>query len=273
MGLKTLRVRVNGRGKGTNFPDPYPWGVYFSCTLGPFLKVRVLRGKGKGPFFWPWGYPCQSLFLIACLVLFTLVAINLSSVSLLFIAHCHLFRISSSLMFLSWMTRSHLMVQIKCADSVKIRWKRWVAPCFVMFCCWLVLSCQDGGSSLTLPHPSIIPRFISGQWMFVWGHNPFARSHIRLTTHSLQEISIWSIVSVLWHKGHWALSSNPGMLVQYSLIFCMLCIVLYRNCWIFVLICRFRRPRHMFPLVFCIPLYLRIASFIFQRLLCIVLQK
>lgn len=124
-----------------------------------------------------------------------------------------------------------------------------------------------------LPHPSIIPRFISGQWMFVWGHNPFARSHIRLTTHSLQEISIWSIVSVLWHKGHWALSSNPGMLVQYSLIFCVLCIVLYRNCWIFVLMCRFRRPRHMFPLVFCIPLYLRIAFFVFRRLLCIVLQK
>ena len=65
MGLKTLRVGVNGRGKGTNFPDPYPWGVYFSCTLGPFSRVRVLRGRGKGPFFWPWGYPCQSLRIIS----------------------------------------------------------------------------------------------------------------------------------------------------------------------------------------------------------------
>ena len=50
MGLKTLRIKVRGRGKGTNFHDPYPWGVYFSYTLGPFSRVRVLRGRVRVHF-------------------------------------------------------------------------------------------------------------------------------------------------------------------------------------------------------------------------------
>jgi hypothetical protein len=41
-------------------PTPDPWNPL------PFAGVGVLRGGGKGTFFVPGGYPCQSLATAAC---------------------------------------------------------------------------------------------------------------------------------------------------------------------------------------------------------------
>ena len=50
LALKIVMGLKNPKGKGINFHDPYPWGVYLSCTLGPFSRVRVLKGRVRVHF-------------------------------------------------------------------------------------------------------------------------------------------------------------------------------------------------------------------------------
>ncbi len=101
--------------------------------------------------------------LVNGLSLRILVAAILSLVSLLLIALYHLAWVSFLVSCFPWMTCSRLITHIRWADSEIRIWSSLMAAFFFLS------SLRSGTLSLILPgvcrlpHPRIIPRFISGQ--------------------------------------------------------------------------------------------------------------
>ena len=93
------------------------------------------------------------------------VVVSLSSVSLVLIAHVHLFFISLVVCEHSWITRSHLNTQIRWADSDSRICMSLVAPfgAVVSFPTRWCIACAADSGKLMLPQPRMIPREMLGQ--------------------------------------------------------------------------------------------------------------
>jgi hypothetical protein len=148
----------------------------------------------------------------------TRVAITLSSASRMLIARSQRAWISLSLCVLSCITLSHRRTQMRWIDSAIRIWRRREAPQLVLFCgVWFTLwicSGSAGRGRWMDPHPSATPMLGIGHFSGAWGHSLFARSHIVLTGHSWQCISMCSMVSVVLQRRQACRSSYPGMWFQ-----------------------------------------------------------
>ena len=102
------------------------------------------------------------------------------------------------------------MTQIRCAASEIRIWSSLVAP-------FLPATVHGGPLGLTsafsgcgpirLLQPRIIPRFIPGQWGYLWGQSSFAIVHILFTASAMQLVRICSIDSVMLQVVHIPLCS------------------------------------------------------------------
>jgi hypothetical protein len=163
---------------------------------------------------------------------FILVAITLSSVSLVLMALIHRDLISVTVWERSFITRLQRSTQIRCADSdIMICRSLFFPLLFVLPSFWLqlLLSLLFLGM-VRLPQPRIVPRLISGHSSGEWGHLALARGHMVLTGSAVQPIRICSMDSVVRHLEHWPLVLYPGMFVQKLPIMYALCMALYMNC-------------------------------------------
>jgi len=110
----------------------------------------------------------------AIFVVVTLLMVNLS-----LIVWYHFALISPLEMTFSCMTLSHLSIHIRYADSKSRIWRSRVGPWCLLVHRLHQLSLPGlVGCRLMLPHPSIVPRVISGQGMFLCGQRDFARCHM-----------------------------------------------------------------------------------------------
>jgi hypothetical protein len=126
------------------------------------------------------------------------VAINLSSVSRLFIAQCHFAEISFASSRFSCITLSHLMAQIRYADS-DTRICRSFDSLLVDLRGAMFPAGQAWSSSehmCRFPHPSIVPRLMIGHCSFSCGQKFFARSQMICLAGSWHEVRMCSIDSV-----------------------------------------------------------------------------
>ena len=157
--------------------------------------------------------------LTEVLPLFIFVAVILSSVSLALMALNHLDSISSRLCIRSFITRSHLRIQIRCADSDTRICNSLSFPFFSLLLREISSSSSSSVGSYSsgvdrFPQPKMVPKFIVGHVSGAWGQFSWARAQILLTGSVVQDVSMWAILSVVRHLGHWPLSSYPGMFVQ-----------------------------------------------------------
>jgi hypothetical protein len=157
-----------------------------------------------------------------------LVAMSLSLVSLQLITLVHQEWISWGECVFSWITRSHLVTQIRWAASEVDMRRSLVAPCVVLLVIWLVSA--SGRVRLPLPSRMLILR--SGHNLRACGHSASARFHTILGVPEEQAVSMWSMESSSSHMEHcWrCLSSGTVVCDQNRPSFCMLCMALYMNC-------------------------------------------
>ena len=107
------------------------------------------------------------------------VTVTLSMVGLSLIVWYHFALISLLEMTFSCMTLLHLSIHIKYTDSESRIWKSQVGPWCLLVRHLRRLSLPSlVGCRLMLLHPSIVPRVISGQGMFLCGQRDFARCHM-----------------------------------------------------------------------------------------------
>lgn len=139
--------------------------------------------------------------------LLSLIAVNLSSVSRLFIARVHRRAASALVVVFSWITRSHWRTHMRYANSdIRICRSRAAPFGYVT----LLLSSAGGArfiGNFMLPHPRMVPRLISGHRLFAWGHVSLARVHMWEDIPDLHCVRMCAIDSVIWHGWQVCLSS------------------------------------------------------------------
>lgn len=110
---------------------------------------------------------------------------------------CHLFKMVSGVCILSCMTRSHLRVHTRCADSEIIMRRRRDAPRFV-FPTALSLGLFSSGTCgiFIAPQPRISPMDMVGQFPCLVGHSCFAAFQIVVLVGLVHSVSMCSIDSV-----------------------------------------------------------------------------
>ena len=253
------------------------WGSGLGSCVGPrphaLLPTKTSRfciqSSGSVHVFLRTFSQVDFTLLIVVLSRFIIVAMILSSVSLLFMFFVHLVVISLVSWVFPWITRSHLSTHTKWADSVMRICSSRAAPAEV--CGLRFPSSFMFGRSLfwMLPHPRIIPSEISGHRGFSRGQWFFAIIQIVRVGAALQWMRMWLIDSGALHVWQFCLSSYPGMCVQKLPIFWVSCIALYRNCRTFDLIVGFCRPLQIVLFVSSFPVYLAIASRVSSKLFAV----
>ena len=139
-------------------------------------------------------FTTSSVNPLSCLIV---VAYILSVESLSLILRSHHSLISLALCIFPCMVLSHLSVHMRWAASEISIWRRQVGPCFVLSVfCWLLLTGASFVSRCMLPHPMIVPMFISGHLMLSYGHVLLACFQIRCVGGALHSVKMWLVVSV-----------------------------------------------------------------------------
>ena len=129
---------------------------------------------------------------------FIIVAVILSSVSLLFIALYHLISTSSGECVFSCMTLLQCITQIRWAASETVIWRSLDAP-RRRVCGASVSWFQLSGFADRHPQPMIVPRLSAGQCILSCGQSSFASFHIRAVGPVVQDSRMWLIFSVTPH--------------------------------------------------------------------------
>jgi len=225
------------------------------CAVLPTkTSLQCIQFAGVSFSFRSAGSHVSSTSFMNLLVLTIFVTVTLSMVSHLLIVHCHLALISLSWRGFSWMTHSHLRTHMRYANSDRRIWSSCDGPWRVILCCclWLFLLGLFGHRVMLL-QPRIVPRVIWGQGILQCGHRAFARCHMVCVFFSLHCVNMWLIDSISLHVAHLSLSLYLFMWLQYLLIMWVLCIVLYRNCWMISLIVFFCVCFHMAVFVSNLP--------------------
>jgi len=225
------------------------------CAVLPTkTSLQCIQFAGVSFSFRSAGSHVSSTSFMNLLVLTIFVTVTLLMVSHLLIVHCHLALISLSWRGFSWMTHSHLRTHMRYANSDRRIWSSCDGPWRVVLCCclWLFLLGLFGHRVMLL-QPRIVPRVIWGHGILRCGHRAFARCHMVCVLFSLHCVNMWLIDSISLHVAHLSLSLYLFMWLQYLLIMWVLCIILYRNCWMISLIVFFCMCFHMAVFVSNLP--------------------
>jgi hypothetical protein len=94
---------------------------------------------------------------------------------------------------------------------------------------WTILLAWPSYFAMRHPHPKMVPRFISGHFMFSCGHSFFAKPHISVAIPTLHKSRMCSMFSVAPHSVHKPLLWKPSILNHTSPIMGVLCIALYSS--------------------------------------------
>jgi len=168
-----------------------PYRQAHHTVLPTKTSWQCIQFAGSSISLFKTGSHVPSISFVNLLVCAIFVVVTLLMVSLSLIAWCHFALISPSERAFSYMTLLHLSIHIRYADSGSRIWKSQVGPWCMLVCCLHQLSLPGLiGCRLMLPHPSIVPRVISGQGMFLYGQRDFARSHMSWVFFSLHCVSM-----------------------------------------------------------------------------------
>jgi len=185
-----------------------------------------------------------STFAVVFGLLLILLAITLSSCSLLSIAPIHRFLIVISELLVLQITLSHLKFHIKYADSDIRILISLDAP--AVFCLFSVLSLCWGCGKEISPQLRMMPMCGLGHCPCFAGHRFLAKSHIIFLAGSLQCTRMCSMFSISsLHSWHFALCAYAGIGNQKSPIWYALLRVLYMNICMFFVMSLFLHPRQI----------------------------
>ena len=198
---------------------PWCWGSV-GLSIQVMCSYPLKPGGASSSVLIMGSQVCLTRFLVGSSLLI-LVAMILSSVSLLLMLWSHLRSISWSECSVRWITRSHLITHIRCADSdIRILKSLFFPARFCLRARSASWSFVFAGSGMErFPHPRIVPMSIWGHSFSLCGHRDLARGHIRCVGLARHSSRMWFMSSVAGQDGHLARCSWSGMFSQSHVFF------------------------------------------------------